>query len=82
DRSFIAGLPDDVASSGIVRSILSMGSHLGLHVVAEGVETSEQSLFLITHGCPSQQGWLHGKPMSIELLFEFMTILQHRQAWL
>lgn len=64
DRSFIVGLPHDVASAGIVCSILSMGSHLGLHVVAEGVETSEQSQFLATHGCPSQQGWLHGRPMS------------------
>ena len=64
DRSFIAGLPSDVASAGIVCSILSMGSHLGLHVVAEGVETPEQSAFLSHHGCPSQQGWLHGRPMS------------------
>ena len=63
DRSFIAGLPADVASAGIVCSILSMGSHLGLHVVAEGVETEEQSAFLTQHGCPSQQGWLHGRPM-------------------
>ncbi|HUD34232.1 MAG TPA: diguanylate cyclase [Variovorax sp.] len=62
DRSFIVGLPNDVASAGIVCSILSMGSHLGLHVVAEGVETPEQSMFLVQHGCPSQQGWLHGRP--------------------
>ncbi|MGI4778038.1 MAG: diguanylate cyclase domain-containing protein [Janthinobacterium lividum] len=66
DRSFIVGLPHDVASAGIVCSILSMGSHLGLHVVAEGVETSEQSQFLENHGCPSQQGWLHGRPMPPE----------------
>ena len=63
DRSFIVGLPNDVASAGIVCSILSMGSHLGLHVVAEGVETPEQALFLTQHGCPAQQGWLHGRPM-------------------
>jgi diguanylate cyclase (GGDEF)-like protein/PAS domain S-box-containing protein len=66
DRSFIVGLPHDVASAGIVCSILSMGSHLGLHVVAEGVETCEQSKFLASHGCPSQQGWLHGRPMPPE----------------
>ena len=64
DRSFIVGLPNDVASAGIVCSILSMGSHLGLHVVAEGVETPEQAMFLAQHGCPSQQGWLHGRPMA------------------
>ncbi|RZI54593.1 MAG: diguanylate cyclase [Pseudomonas sp.] len=70
DRSFIAGLPDDVASAGIVCSILSMGSHLGLHVVAEGVETAEQSNFLAANGCPSQQGWLYGKPMPVETFLQ------------
>lgn len=64
DRSFIVGLPEEVAGAGIVRSILSMGSHLGLHVVAEGVETQTQADFLSDNGCPSQQGWLHGRPMS------------------
>ncbi|MCZ2495237.1 diguanylate cyclase [Xylophilus sp. Kf1] len=66
DRSFIAGLPHDVAGAGIVCSILSMGQHLGLHVVAEGVETREQSAFLVANGCPSRQGWLHGRPMPSE----------------
>ncbi len=62
DRSFVAGLPGDAASAGIVRSILSMGAHLGLAVVAEGVETQAQADFLATHDCGVQQGWLHGRP--------------------
>jgi diguanylate cyclase (GGDEF)-like protein/PAS domain S-box-containing protein len=62
DGSFVAGLPDDAASAGIVRSILSMGRHLGLKVVAEGVETSAQADFLSAHSCETQQGWLHGRP--------------------
>jgi diguanylate cyclase (GGDEF)-like protein/PAS domain S-box-containing protein len=66
DRSFTAGLPQDPASVGIVRSILSMGSHLDLNVVAEGVETAEVSDFLRAHGCPVQQGWFHGRPMDVE----------------
>jgi diguanylate cyclase (GGDEF)-like protein/PAS domain S-box-containing protein len=66
DRSFTAGLPDDQASVGIVRSILSMGRHLGLSVVAEGVETPAQAEFLRTHGCDVQQGWLHGRPCPAE----------------
>ncbi len=70
DRSFINGLPGDTASVGIVCSILSMGSHLGLHVVAEGVETQEQSDFLQANRCPSQQGWLHGRPMPEETFLE------------
>jgi diguanylate cyclase (GGDEF)-like protein len=66
DRSFTAGLPQDAASVGIVRSILSMGSHLNLNVVAEGVETTDVSSFLHAHGCAVQQGWFHGRPMDVE----------------
>lgn len=62
DRSFIAGLPGDQANVGIVQSILAMGRHLGLNVVAEGVETQAQCDFLRTLDCPMQQGWLHGRP--------------------
>jgi EAL domain-containing protein (putative c-di-GMP-specific phosphodiesterase class I) len=62
DRNFVSGLPRDAASAAIVRSILSMGEQLDLNVVAEGVETAEQSQFLLAHGCAVQQGWLHGRP--------------------
>jgi diguanylate cyclase (GGDEF)-like protein/PAS domain S-box-containing protein len=75
DRSFIVGLPNDTASVGIVCSILSMGSHLGLHVVAEGVETQEQSHFLNANHCPSQQGWLHGRPMPADDFLELARSL-------
>lgn len=73
DRSFTAGLPQDAASVGIVRSILSMGSHLDLNVVAEGVETVETSNFLHLHGCPVQQGWFHGRPMDVEQFLGSLT---------
>ena len=72
DRSFMSGLPSDSASAGIVRSILSMGQHLGLQVVAEGVEQDEQSRFLAAHGCDIQQGWLHGRPVPVD---GFMRLL-------
>ncbi len=77
DRSFIAGLPDDSASVGIVRSLLSMGSHLGLHVVAEGVETREQSAFLAAEGDATQQGWLHGRPMEVD---DFIDLVRREGA--
>lgn len=73
DRSFVAGLAEDTASEGIVRSILAMGSHLGLHVVAEGVETQTQADFLQAHRCNSQQGWLHGRPMPAGAWFDLLA---------
>ena len=73
DRSFIAGLPGDAAAVGIVQSILAMGSHLGLHVVAEGVETAPQAQFLDQQGCDAQQGWLHGRPAPVDEWLQRLT---------
>ncbi|EED36781.1 response regulator receiver modulated diguanylate cyclase/phosphodiesterase [Luminiphilus syltensis NOR5-1B] len=64
DRSFIndIGTPD---GDGIVRAILGLCHALDLTVVAEGVETKEQALFLADHGCQILQGFLLGRPMPV-----------------
>ena len=58
DRSFVSGLPSDDSDAGIVQAILQMARALGLKVVAEGVETEAQRLFLREHGCDEYQGFL------------------------
>ena len=63
DRSFIDGLPVDVASCRLVESIIVMCAALGKHVVAEGVETEGQLDFLEAAGCTGIQGYLLGRPM-------------------
>jgi len=63
DRSFIDGLPGDVASCRLVESIIVMCGALGKHVVAEGVETEGQLDFLHAAGCAGIQGFLLGRPM-------------------
>jgi EAL domain-containing protein (putative c-di-GMP-specific phosphodiesterase class I) len=40
-----------------------MAKNLGLHVIAEGVETQEQMNFLRDKGCLSYQGYFTGRPM-------------------
>lgn len=62
DRQFVDGLPDSPQSLALVRGILTMASHLGLHVVAEGVENERQASFLRQHGCPSLQGYYFDRP--------------------
>ena len=42
----------------IVRSIIDLGKNMGMHTIAEGVETIEQLAFLKRHGCDAYQGWL------------------------
>lgn len=66
DRDFIAGIAEDQQSRLIIQAIVQMGHSLGLRVVAEGVETSEQEAFLRTIGCCHVQGYRFGRPALIE----------------
>jgi diguanylate cyclase (GGDEF)-like protein/PAS domain S-box-containing protein len=58
DRSFIDDLATGTRRGQLVRAIIDMGKALGLAVVAEGVETSEQLAALQAMGCPTGQGFL------------------------
>ncbi|HUG21665.1 putative bifunctional diguanylate cyclase/phosphodiesterase [Piscinibacter sp.] len=58
DRSFVRGLPGDASDVGIVHAIVNLGRALQLEVVAEGVETEAQRLFLMQTGCEQYQGFL------------------------
>jgi len=63
DRSFVAGLHDRGGDVAIVRAIVDLGRHLGLEVVAEGVEDQETWGQLAAMGCHLVQGWHLGRPM-------------------
>jgi diguanylate cyclase (GGDEF)-like protein len=58
DRSFVADLPCRRETLEIVRAIISLGHNLGMGVVAEGVETTEQLEELRGLGCDFAQGFL------------------------
>jgi EAL domain-containing protein (putative c-di-GMP-specific phosphodiesterase class I) len=77
DRSFIIDTPHDASSAALVQSILSMAGHLGLRVVAEGVETREQASFLIAHQCACMQGYLFARPAPLAAL---LAHLEHEPA--
>jgi diguanylate cyclase (GGDEF)-like protein/PAS domain S-box-containing protein len=65
DKGFIRDMPDDSNGTALVQSILAMAGQLGLRVVAEGIETSEQARFLAEHGQPFMQGYLFCRPMPL-----------------
>jgi diguanylate cyclase (GGDEF)-like protein len=64
DRAFIKDLPDSQKDGAICNAVLDLAKHLGLSVVAEGVETEQQLDFLEQRGCQYIQGYLTGKPMT------------------
>jgi len=65
DRSFIASLGHTDRSLAIVRAVIGLAHGLGLPVLAEGVETSEQLATLIAESCDEMQGYLIGRPRPI-----------------
>jgi len=72
DMSFIRRVTHDHQSEAIVNSIISLGSGLGLTVVAEGVETKEQQNLLSEMGCHVLQGYHIGAVMPAEEFAEWM----------
>jgi EAL domain-containing protein (putative c-di-GMP-specific phosphodiesterase class I) len=64
DRTFIRDIDSDPNDAAIVKAILSMAQHIGLTVIAEGVETREQLQFLRKANCSYYQGYLGRPPFS------------------
>ena len=54
-----------------MRSVLGLGRGLGLPVLAEGVETEAELLFLAAEDCQAAQGYLMGRPAAIEQFARF-----------
>ncbi len=72
DKSFVDDTPGDASAVAIVQTVLSMARHLGLRVVAEGVETKEQADFLLANHCDSLQGYLYARPMPLASLLDWL----------
>ncbi len=66
DRSFILNMASGPQGVALVSTIINLGHSLGLKVVAEGVETEDQSRHLALLGCDQIQGYLLSKPVPAE----------------
>ena len=66
DQSFVKALSEDGEDAAIVGSIISLGRHLGLQVVAEGIEDRDTWTRLESMGCALGQGYYLGRPMPVE----------------
>jgi diguanylate cyclase (GGDEF)-like protein/PAS domain S-box-containing protein len=66
DRSFVNNIGIKPTDAVIVQTIIGMANNLGMEVIAEGVETEEQRVFLERNGCPAIQGYLFGRPLPLD----------------
>jgi EAL domain-containing protein (putative c-di-GMP-specific phosphodiesterase class I) len=70
DRRFVAGLPDDTYDFAIVRAVVDLARHLGIDIVAEGVEAEAQAAALRDCGVQRAQGFLYAGALPQEGLLE------------
>jgi diguanylate cyclase (GGDEF)-like protein len=68
DQSFVQDLDSSPDALAVVDAVIKLAHALGLHVVAEGVETARQRDILISLNCDELQGYLFARPMAARLL--------------
>jgi diguanylate cyclase (GGDEF)-like protein/PAS domain S-box-containing protein len=73
DQSFVKEIHDENGHYPVILAIISIARGLGLHLVAEGVETEVQARYLEANGCTTMQGYLYHRPMA---LASFIGVLQ------
>ena len=73
DRAFVSRLDVDARNSAIVRSVVVLAHNLGLQVIAEGVETSQQLDYLKALKCQYAQGYFFSPPRDSEQAAEFLA---------
>ena len=76
DRSFVKNIESKPTNQVIAESIVSMAAKMGISVVAEGIESSEESRFMRDIGCSYGQGYLFEKPLAVD---EMMSLLKRKQ---
>lgn len=73
DQSFIRDISSDPSDAVLVRAMIELAHSLGMSTIAEGVETSDQLLFLRTHLCNFAQGYYFGRPLTPEAFIGLNT---------
>ena len=74
DQSFVRDIHSDPNDAIIVQTIIAMSHHMGLDVIAEGVETPQAKEFLLSKGCDKYQGYLFGRPEPFDSLRQRLRV--------
>lgn len=74
DMKFLSGFSGNEKSRLILKNIITMAKELNMSTLTEGVETEEAYQFLKENGCEQIQGYLFGRPMPVQELYEKVKI--------
>ena len=77
DQSFVKEIHDEHGHYPVILAIISIARGLGLHLIAEGVETEVQARYLKANGCLTMQGYLYHRPIALP---HFISVLQEQNA--
>jgi diguanylate cyclase (GGDEF)-like protein/PAS domain S-box-containing protein len=73
DRSFVRDLVTDSSDLAIVSAIIAIAKHLHIQVIAEGIESYQQSEILRRLGCTIGQGFLFARPMPADQILQMLN---------
>jgi EAL domain-containing protein (putative c-di-GMP-specific phosphodiesterase class I) len=73
DKSFVRGVASEEGDRAIARTVVALGRTLGLHTIAEGVETEAQRAALAALGCDLGQGYLFAAPLAAGDVLAFVA---------
>lgn len=62
DREFVAQIGINARSETLISALIGLAEELGIQTIGEGIETAEQSDYLLHQGCVLQQGYFWGRP--------------------
>ncbi len=79
DQSFVRDIPNDSNDMAISHAVIAMGRSLGLTVIAEGVESEQQAVFLREADCQQAQGYYFSRPISAQEFETFAGQTSHKQ---
>ncbi|MBF0218893.1 MAG: EAL domain-containing protein [Gammaproteobacteria bacterium] len=81
DQTFIRDMVEDPGDLAIVQGVIGLASAFGLKVVAEGVESIDQTLLLLRLGCDVMQGYAISRPMPVDRVGEWLQDFHPDPRW-
>jgi len=77
DKAFVEAIGTDSVTAGLVDSIIDMAGRLELRMLAEGIETQEQAVYLRERGVGQGQGWYYTKALPVAEFIGFIQRFNH-----